>query len=43
MLRRAILRAGGYRIDIAEPVFTELQPQEVAVPGTISIAYGGLL
>ena len=43
MLRRAILRAGGYRIDITEPVFTELQPQEVAVPGTISITYGGLL
>ena len=43
LLRSAILRAGGYRIDITEPVFTELQPQEVAVPGTISITYGGLL
>lgn len=42
-LRRDILRAGGYRIDIAEPAFTELQPQEVAVPGTIAITYGGLL
>ena len=42
-LRKAILIAGGYRIDITEPAYTELQPQEVAVAGTVTVTYGGLL
>ena len=42
-LRREILRAGGYRIDITSPVYTELEPQEVAVAGTVTVEYGGLL
>lgn len=42
-LRKALLAAGAYRIDITTPVYTVLQPQEVAVAGTITPTYGGLL
>lgn len=43
-LRKALLAAGAYRIDITSPVYTALQPQQVAVASaTNTIAYGGLL
>ena len=42
-LRWAILQAGGYRVDIAAPVYTALEPQQVAVLGTKQVTYGGLL
>lgn len=42
-LRSALLSAGAYRIDMTAPVYTELQSQEVAVAGTVSVVYGGLL
>ena len=42
-LRDAMRTAGAYRIDITSPVFTNLQPQEVAVADKISATYGGLL
>lgn len=42
-LRRGLLKAGGFRLDITEPVYTELLPQDVAVAENIEITYGGLL
>lgn len=42
-LRHGILQAGGYRIDIVSPVYTELLAQEVAVAQTVTLKYGGLL
>ena len=42
-LRWAILQAGGYRVDIAAPVYTALEPQQVAALGTKQVTYGGLL
>lgn len=42
-LRSTLLTAGAYRIDMTSPTYTELQPQEVAVSGNISLVYGGLL
>lgn len=42
-LRDAMREAGAYRMDITSPVFTSLQPQEVAVADKLSVTYGGLL
>ena len=42
-LRSALLISGAYRIDMTSPVYSDLQPQEVAVAGTVSVTYGGLL
>jgi len=42
-LRSALLTAGAYRIDMTEPAYTELLPQEVAVAGTDNVTYGGIL
>ena len=42
-LRDALLSAGAYRMDLTAPVFTTLQPQEVAIANNLTISYGGLL
>ncbi len=42
-LRNALYAAGVYRIDITSPAYTELLPQEVAVIGSKTVVYGGLL
>lgn len=42
-LRNALLAAGAYRIDLTAPAFTVLENSQVAVAGTQTITYGGLL
>lgn len=42
-LRSAILAAGAYRIDLTSPEFTALESRQVAVAGTVTPTYGGLL
>lgn len=42
-LRSVLLTAGAYRVDLTAPLYTELQPQEVAVAGTVAVTYGGFL
>lgn len=42
-LRKALLSAGAYRIDISAPDFLALEDYQVAVAGSVSVTYGGLL
>lgn len=42
-LKKAMLLAGAYRIDVTTPVYTSLQQHEVAVASNVSATYGGLL
>ncbi len=42
-LKQLILNAGAFRVDISTPVYTELDTDQVAVPGEITINYGGLI
>lgn len=42
-LRQLILNAGAYRIDLTSPVYTELNSEQVAKAGTITVKYGGLI
>jgi phage-related baseplate assembly protein len=42
-LRGALYAAGAYRVDLTAPLFTLLQPEEVAVANTPTITCGGLL
>lgn len=42
-LRKALLSAGAYRIDVFSPEFLVLEDYQVAVAGDVSLTYGGLL
>ncbi|AYO30262.1 baseplate J/gp47 family protein [Biomaibacter acetigenes] len=42
-LRQLMLNAGAFRIDITSPVYTEINLDQVAKAGTVTIAYGGLI
>jgi phage-related baseplate assembly protein len=42
-LRQLMLVAGAFRINMSSPVYTELEENEVAKVGTITINYGGLI
>lgn len=42
-LRQLMLNAGAFRIDITTPVYTEINADEVAIAGTVTINYGGLI
>lgn len=42
-LRKVLLAAGVYRADITAPVYTALGSKEVAVAGSQTVAYGGVL
>lgn len=42
-LRQLIFNAGANRVDVTDPVYTELEPDEVATIGTVNVTYGGLL
>lgn len=42
-LRKLLLTAGAYRVDLAAPVFTKLTASEVAICGGTSVTYGGLM
>lgn len=42
-LKQLILNAGAFRVDISNPVYTALDTDQVAVPGEITLNYGGLI
>ena len=42
-LRQLILDAGAFRIDITSPSYTSINEDQVAISGTLTIAYGGLI
>ena len=42
-LRQLVLNAGANRIDITEPVHTEVDDESVASIGEVNITYGGLI
>ncbi|WP_255314622.1 baseplate J/gp47 family protein [Bacillus sp. FJAT-26390] len=41
-LIRRIMDAGAHRVNVTGPVYTEVEPDEVAIAGTITPTYGGL-
>lgn len=42
-LRQLMLNAGAFRINVTAPVYTEIDEDEVAKIGTITVNYGGLI
>lgn len=42
-LRKYVLKAGAYKIDIASPVFTQLSSRVVTIAENIRLTYGGLI
>ncbi|TZE82008.1 baseplate assembly protein [Calorimonas adulescens] len=42
-LRQLILNAGAFRIDIISPMYIEINPDQVAKAGTVTVTYGGLI
>lgn len=42
-LKQLILNAGAFRVNITSPVYTEINANEVAKIGTVTVNYGGLI
>jgi phage-related baseplate assembly protein len=42
-LIRRVMVAGAYRVNVLSPTFTAIGPTEIAVAGTVSATYGGLV
>jgi phage-related baseplate assembly protein len=42
-LKQLILNSGAFRVDIINPVYTSVDVDEVAVPGAVTLNYGGLI
>ncbi len=42
-LKQLILNSGAFRVDISNPVYTELDTDQVAIPGEVTLNYGGLI
>lgn len=42
-LRQLMLNAGAFRIDITSPVYTEINADQVAKTGSVTVTYGGLI
>lgn len=42
-LRKLMLNAGAYRVDITAPTYTAVDEDKVASEGTVTITYGGLI
>lgn len=42
-LKQLMLNAGANRVDVTDPVYTAIDGDTIAVPGTVTITYGGLI
>ncbi|MOA22733.1 hypothetical protein D3C78_1433110 [compost metagenome] len=41
-LIRRVMDAGAYRVNVSEPIYADVGPDEVAVSGAVTAIYGGL-